>query len=122
MKLRNEDKARAWVAAHPGVKFEKLDREGAMRFRYGGLVLTAYSTGTVLLQGSGVGQVVFKGLRCKSCSRKPRVIQGLEYMKRTVDKREKPRVQPQQSSPRSLQDVPVRLEDQRQAWEGTGRD
>lgn len=124
MKLRHEDEARAWVAANPGVRFEKLDREKAMRFRYGGLVLTAYSTGTVLLQGQGVGQLVFKGLNCKSCQKKPLVIQGLNHMKHLVDKRKKPetRVQPRQDSPRTLHDVPVRLEDQHLLWEGSGRD
>lgn len=129
MKLKHEDEARAWLAQNPGVRFEKLDREKAMRFRYGGMVLTAYATGTVLLQGQAVGQLVFKGLNCRSCRNKPLVIQGLNHMKHVVDKRKKQapkgqprRVQPRQDSPRKLSDVPVRLEDQRMLWEGTGRD
>lgn len=104
----------AWLGQHPVVHFEDLTQssERAYRFRHAGLVLTAYRTGKVLLQGRGVGSVSFKGLHCKSCSRKPLVIQGLEYMMKVAENQSQLQRPNQQQRGVAAQQAPVRLEDQ----------
>lgn len=128
MKLKHEDEVRKWLNAHPAVSLQDLrsstqkTHESALRFRYKGLVLTYYSTGTVLLQGKRIGQVVFKGLHCKSCQRKPLVIQGLNYLLKQGDKRHPTQEPPRQHRATEAPRPPVRLEDQHLLWEGSGRD
>jgi hypothetical protein len=39
-----------------------------------------------MVQGVGVGSLVFKHLNCKTCQQKPVIIQALEYMVRQVEK------------------------------------
>ena len=79
-----------WLREHPEVTMERMggkDEHGCRRFRYAGLVVTYYTTGTVLLQGSGIGSVRFEKLNCKTCQGKPKLIQALNYMYRQGGKR-----------------------------------
>jgi hypothetical protein len=78
-----------WLAHHPDVKSSKLNtgHERGFRYRYGHLVVTWYHTGSVLVQGNGVGNLVFKQANCKSCQGKPKIIQALNWMVAQVERR-----------------------------------
>jgi hypothetical protein len=75
-----------FLAAHPGVTHQKLGN-GDFRYRYGHLTCTWYHTGTVLVQGVGVGNLVFKHLNCPTCQGQPKIIQALNWMVRQADKK-----------------------------------
>ena len=80
-----------WLLTHHGVHQEVLtgkQEKGGRRFRYKGFVVTWYHTGTILLQGPGLGSVRFTKLNCEKCQDKPKIIQALEYVVRQADKRD----------------------------------
>lgn len=92
----------SWLLTHHGVRQEVLtgkSEQGGRRFRYRGFTLTWYHTGTILLQGPGLGSARFKGLKCETCKDKPLIIQGLEYMVTQADKRNKEIKAQHQTSP-----------------------
>jgi hypothetical protein len=79
-----------WLAGRKAVMAEPLpgrSEKGGMRYRYLGLVVNWYHTGTITLQGPGIGTVTFQKLNCKSCQTQPKIIQALNYMVTQADKR-----------------------------------
>jgi len=99
----------AWMLTHHGVRQEVLagkSEKGGRRFRYKGFVVTWYHTGTILLQGPGLGSVRFTKLNCEKCQDKPKIIQALEYVVRQADKRaEKTPWPPAPQGGKALQEI-----------------
>jgi len=79
-----------FLAKHRDIYHEPMGH-GDHRYRYGHLTLTWYHTGTVLVQGIGIGNLVFKQLNCKQCQGQPKILQALKFMVRQVEKKQSER-------------------------------
>jgi len=78
-----------WLADHPEVIHEKSVQNAHGRYRYGFLTVTWYKTGTVLVQGVGVGNLVFNRLNCTTCQGQPKIIQALNWMVHQMNRKVK---------------------------------